>query len=298
VMPRQTPSLLFYQSLEVMTPDVPAALRKHLSDAWGVLRPHDPVAWDWVQELETADPEFDFLPVTPESFMTAPIAGGGQTEGFFTILQRQTGHTVDEGFLRTFFVIGDLLSVLLQNLDLKEKLEKRATHDGLTALFNRQTLMEHLEKECRRCQRYGGMICVVMMDLDHFKSVNDKYGHQAGDAVLRMVGGKMKANVREVDFVGRCGGEEFIVVLVGTDANGGQVWADRFREIIATTPVPLDGGHVLNVTASLGVAAASGEKATSHEIIAMADAALYRAKHSGRNRVELSDGTRMEASVV
>ncbi|MCC6545817.1 GGDEF domain-containing protein [Candidatus Sumerlaeota bacterium] len=283
VFPGAAKQILFMHSCEPIGPLRVEALTIHLRDAWSVLRSDMNIDWNFLQAIRSGpDTERD-LQLKASSFMTTPISRGNRTEGFLTVLPRVDVH-LNETFLQTFFVIGDLISVLVQNLELKEELQRRATHDGLTGLCNRQTLMEALEKECRRSQRYRQPVCVVMLDLDQFKSVNDRYGHQAGDEVLREVSRRLQESVREIDIAGRAGGEEFVCVLVNTKMDGGRIWAERFREILAARPVQYDGREI-PVTASLGVAVAAGEDAIADLLIGRADTALYDAKHGGRNGV-------------
>jgi diguanylate cyclase (GGDEF)-like protein len=286
VFPASPTPIVFYHSQEPIGPQKIEALTTHLRDAWDVLRSDSHVDWSFLLSLRNGlDTERDKA-LKASSFMTTPISRGKQTEGFLSVLPRTEIH-LDETFLQTFFVIGDLISVLIQNLDLKDELQRRATHDGLTGLLNRQTLMEMLEKECRRSQRYRQPVCVVMFDLDQFKSINDRFGHQAGDEVLREVARRMLLSVREIDIAGRCGGEEFVCVLVNTNMEGGRIWAERFREVVAGMPVIHDGRSI-SVTASLGVAVAAGEDAIADTIIGRADTALYEAKNSGRNSVVIA----------
>ncbi|MBI1291244.1 diguanylate cyclase [bacterium] len=259
------------------------ALRTHLEDAWDVLRPDAKVRWEWINSLGNGRPGRNEHRLRATSFTTAPISIGSETEGFLTFLpMREHGH--DEGFLQTFFVLADLLSVLVHNLRLKERLEQRATHDGLTGLLNRQTLIEQLERECRRSQRYQTPVSVVMLDIDHFKRVNDEHGHQAGDEALRRTADIIRRSIREMDIAGRCGGEEFVVVLPNTELEGAMIWAQRLRVLIET--VELAHGDIkFYITASMGVAHATGTSSITDSMIARADAALYEAKNQGRNRV-------------
>ena len=168
----------------------------------------------------------------------------------------------------------------------REALREQATHDPLTGLWNRYALLEALEREHSRAAREGTPLAVIMVDLDHFKHVNDTYGHLAGDAVLRETAGRMQAVVRSYDLVGRFGGEEFLIVLPGTSGANASQLAERLRTAVAHDPV---GHDVLRipVTASFGIGASgtalSGDPQT---LIRLADEALYRAKEKGRNRIE------------
>lgn len=281
--PRRTVPIGYFHTTEGVGELKLKALKSHLGTAWDVLRPDAPVAWDWINSLGNNRASSSDHRLRPASFTTAPISLGNETEGFLTFLPlRESGH--DEAFLQTFFVLADLLSVLVQNLHLKERLEQRATHDGLTRLFNRQTLIEHLDRECRRSHRYNSPVSVIMLDIDHFKKVNDQHGHQAGDEALRRMAEAITSSIREMDIAGRCGGEEFIVILPNTEHEGALAWAERLRITIEKMEVSF-GGKNLNLTASMGVASAEGTAALTDSMIARADSALYDAKHAGRNRV-------------
>lgn len=283
VFPSSTNQIVFLHAQDPVGPARVKVLTTHLRDAWDVLRSDLRINWGFLETIANGADSPRDLTLKASSFMTTPISRGRQTEGFLTVLPRAEIH-LDETFLQTFFVIGDLVSVLIQNLDLREELQRRATHDGLTGLFNRQTLIEGLEKECRRSQRYRQPVCVVMFDIDSFKQVNDRFGHQAGDEVLRVISCRLLDTLREIDVAGRAGGEEFICVLVNTDIEGGTSWAERFREIIASNPIYHEGREI-RVTISLGVAVASGEDAIVDTLIGRADSALYDAKYGGKNRV-------------
>jgi len=163
------------------------------------------------------------------------------------------------------------------------QLERLAVTDRLTGLCNRHRLDEALAQELARSQRYGEVFSVLLLDVDHFKAVNDSHGHQAGDRVLVELATLLSRQTREADLAGRWGGEEFLVVCPGTDAAGAVAMAEKLRECIAAH-VFTGLGHQ---TASIGVASyRHGDSVES--VLARADAALYSAKGAGRNRVELA----------
>lgn len=167
------------------------------------------------------------------------------------------------------------------------RLEALATRDGLTGLLNRRALMERVEQEWERGLRYSRPFAFVMVDLDHFKAVNDAHGHQVGDAVLKITAARLMGGVRPSDVVGRYGGEEFAVLLTETTLTGAVAAAERLRRTLSASPFDA-GGAVppLHVTASFGVCSTSQPAATSvADLVAAADRALYRAKAEGRNRV-------------
>src|SRR5271169_1382671 len=169
-----------------------------------------------------------------------------------------------------------------------EELLYRATHDNLTGVVNRGVIMDTLRKERARQAREGGSFGIVLMDLDHFKYVNDTYGHLAGDEVLRETAQRMTAHIRPYDSVGRYGGEEFLIVVPFADGPRTQALAERIRRAIEAKPM-LVNSIPISVTASLGVTASvNSSPRDAQEILRLADAALYRAKELGRNRCELA----------
>ncbi len=167
------------------------------------------------------------------------------------------------------------------------RLEHLATTDPLTGLLNRRALSERLTTEMERALRYDTSVALLLVDLDHFKRVNDTHGHLAGDGVLRAVAELLAEEARSSDLVARYGGEEFLVVLPETDAAGATVLAERMRERVAGHAFRAwEDGHTLHVTASIGVATFPVARIESVEdLFARADAALYRAKADGRDRV-------------
>ena len=175
--------------------------------------------------------------------------------------------------------------VALDNERLHRIVERQALVDGLTGLGNRRQCEETLAAEISRAERFGDPVALVVADLDDFKVVNDRHGHAVGDAVLREFAAVLEQRVREVDLAARWGGEEFVLVLPGTDVDGGAQLAERIRAAVEERLVLSPEGEPIHITASFGVAAFP-EGATPQELFAAADAALYEAKRSGKNRVE------------
>jgi diguanylate cyclase (GGDEF)-like protein len=176
-------------------------------------------------------------------------------------------------------------------VELQNELRRQATHDALTGVLNRSKTFEIFTRELQRSKREGTPLGAILVDLDHFKNVNDTYGHLAGDEVLRHAAARLQSSIRSYDAVGRYGGEEFIVLLPGCDEATAVMQAERLRMALSMDPVVLDSAGSVNydLTASLGVAvSAPGREASSPEaLVAVADEALYKAKRGGRNRVEL-----------
>jgi diguanylate cyclase (GGDEF)-like protein len=164
-------------------------------------------------------------------------------------------------------------------------LRQLATHDDLTGLLNRREFDRVLEDERERAIRFGQSVSLVLIDVDHFKAVNDTHGHQVGDEVLKEIAARARAEVRDVDRVARFGGEEFALVLVQSDRPAGAEVARRINAAIGRTPIKISTGLELTVTISAGVASLPVDAQTVPAVVAAADKALYAAKAAGRNRV-------------
>jgi diguanylate cyclase (GGDEF)-like protein/PAS domain S-box-containing protein len=171
---------------------------------------------------------------------------------------------------------------------LQSHLENMATIDSLTGLANRQAFMQRAKNEFNRARRYTRPMTVVMIDIDHFKSINDKYGHAAGDEVLRQIADICHNSLRGSDFIGRVGGEEFVLLLPDTPQNHAYNVAERMRTHLYETPIELENGTTLNITASFGVAHMNEDDSDFNAILERADEAMYHAKHEGRNQVQLA----------
>ncbi len=170
------------------------------------------------------------------------------------------------------------------------KLKELVDIDDLTGLFNMRSLYKRLDFEIDRAQRYKRSVCVIMMDMDRFKSVNDGHDHLFGSFVLSEVGKMIRSNIRKVDFAARYGGDEFLIVLTEIDMQGAEVFTERLREKIESYNFKNDK-HEMRLTSSIGfsIAAPYEQKIDSRTLVRYADRALYRAKENGRNRVEHYD---------
>jgi two-component system, cell cycle response regulator len=179
-----------------------------------------------------------------------------------------------------------LVDLQAELLSAREALREQATKDSLTHLWNRSSIYDILCRELARGQREHAPVGVVMVDLDHFKSINDNYGHFAGDAVLCEAARRMQNAVRQYDSIGRYGGEEFLILLSGCDEEASLSQAERLRKQLAQLQIPIQDSTI-SISASFGVTTAlPGQSWTPEELIHKADEALYLAKRRGRNRVE------------
>jgi len=157
-------------------------------------------------------------------------------------------------------------------------------HDGLTQIANKRYLLDHLEKEFSRCRRYNRNLSIVMFDIDHFKQVNDQYGHLTGDYVLKELADLLRDRIRKEELFSRYGGEEFVVVLPESDGDVAAVFADILRKKVEECLFEFEGQRI-HVTISLGVAGMTPVVKDVTDLIGKADEALYKAKNGGRNRV-------------
>jgi diguanylate cyclase (GGDEF)-like protein len=209
--------------------------------------------------------------------------GQGQVSGVVSVARRERSFTSPEREL--FDYLAEQAAVSLENVGLHETVERQAVTDELTGLFNRRRFQEAMLTEVERSKRFGQAVGLVLLDLDDFKTVNDTYGHQQGDLVLREVARVLRETSREIDEPARYGGEELAVVLPGTDLEGAYNLAERVRAGIEELALPLlEGDGALRVTASFGVATLPGSADDMRGLVAAADEALYRAKRAGKNR--------------
>jgi len=182
------------------------------------------------------------------------------------------------------YVIVMVLAYIFEDALLKSyrEVSKMAITDQLTGLFNRRFILRKLEEEIERAKRYGNSLCVILLDIDNFKSINDKYGHDVGDFVLKKVAQLIIENTRNVDTIGRLGGEEFVVICPETDRNGGYIVAEKIRKSI-------EGFEMIGlpkISISAGISSFTG-KENPAQMLKKADIALYRAKKTGKNKVVL-----------
>lgn len=168
---------------------------------------------------------------------------------------------------------------------LEHELKRLAQTDPLTSLYNRGYFLESAEKELKRAQRYNTSICLAILDIDHFKNINDTYGHPVGDVVLQAIAKHCLVNLRETDLVARLGGEEFAFLLLHVNEDEARAKMENLRQEMSELKVPYDGGKTLSVTVSIGLALLSSQTKRFDELYIQADEKLYQAKDAGRNCV-------------
>jgi diguanylate cyclase (GGDEF)-like protein len=214
-----------------------------------------------------------------------PMTVGGEVIGSVLVNTRRRTNDMERQLVRGSVSQAAPVLANLRNLAIAEL---RASTDALTGLPNKRSVGDALKRMFAQASRTATPMAVVFLDLDHFKDLNDQFGHPVGDQVLAGVGAAMRSTLRDSDFAGRNGGEEFAVILPNTDTVGGFETAEKLREAIARVTVT---GLDLNLTASLGVATYPEHALSPERLERLADAALYVAKRSGRNRVEIAEAT-------
>ena len=229
--------------------------------------------------------------VEPHALLLLPLVAGGETVGVVQFERDAPGHYThrDMGRLRS---LASQVAATIANMRMHRDIYNQAVTDGLTGLYNRRHMQTALFDERQRATRYGHPLRVIMLDVDGFKNYNDTYGHPQGDVLLKMLAGLLRENVREVDIVGRYGGEEFIILLPETPREEAAHTAERLRNAVSTTVFPgfaEDPDMVVFKTISLGVATCPQDTEDAETLVSLADQALYRAKRGGRNQVVLAD---------
>jgi diguanylate cyclase (GGDEF)-like protein len=219
--------------------------------------------------------------------LAVPLLNHDRLIGVLIVGGKQGSRTYPAEELDLLHLLAHHVGTVFENARLFES----ATYEGLTGLLRREAILEQLDRELERALRYGRPLTIAMADLDHFKEVNDRFGHLAGDSLLRRIGQVITSGLRSTDWIGRYGGEEFLVILPETAIAGAAAVAEKLRSLVQATMEPTEDGTQARVTISIGLAALSDiagpweEKVTSRDLIAAADRSLYEAKHAGRNRV-------------
>ena len=271
------PGLLFVDSLSGLAPQY-VALRK----PW--LGRYSAADHSLVLPASTETRSIAMLPLKHKGKLLGSMNFGSNDEGRFTSL-----HATD--IFAHFCVIA---SFALENVVNRARLLRSGHTDFLTGWHNRRYLQHRLQEELARASRDRSTLICLMLDIDHFKRINDTYGHAAGDAVLRELANRVESQVRASDVAARYGGEEFVVLLPATDKKAAAALAERVRRAISEQPFEISDTVEETITVSIGIAGAdppdsgSDLKTAGDSLLARADVALYQAKSAGRNRVEIA----------
>lgn len=220
----------------------------------------------------------------PVDVCAVSLKAKGEKYGLL-MLARARGKPFSDEDKKNIRLINEHSSIVVENIRMHERIKEFAIADGLTGLYNHRYFQEQLEKEFSRAKRYNLSLSLVMLDIDHFKNVNDSCGHQFGDSVLKIISGILKRSVRDIDLAARYGGEEFVIILPETQKKNSRIVAERIRAKVEEQNFqPEDPSR--KITISIGISGFPDDDiATRLDLIAKADAALYDAKKSGRNRV-------------
>ena len=268
-----------------------------LDDCWGLRRGRPHVVQEPDSEMNCAHLGKD----VPASYLCIPMMAQGETLGVLHLRSEppdanpseRRPNAQDRHFTSSkqqlAVTVAEHIALSIASLKLRETLRHQAIRDPLTCLYNRRYMEETIERELHRAARNGAPLGIIMFDIDHFKELNDSFGHSAGDAFLRELGTFLMANVRQEDIACRYGGDEFILVLPECSIETTRERAEQVREGFKRLGVKYHGQGLRAVTLSLGVAVFSAHGLTAESLLRKADQALYRAKAEGRDRVVVAN---------
>jgi diguanylate cyclase (GGDEF)-like protein len=226
----------------------------------------------------------------PKSVVVIPLRRHHRLIGFLCLGSPDINRFVDTE-AELFLLQGSIIAICLENVITQEKLKKICNTDALTGISNRRHLEEKLSKELSFAQRHNSALSCLFIDIDKFKRINDQLGHLAGDEILKELAKRIKNELRNYDCLARFGGEEFVLLLPGTETADATMMAERIRLAVSSKAFPLPGQEYCDVTISVGGVTLSGIKSDqsladlTHFVLAQADLALYQAKENGRNQV-------------
>lgn len=220
-----------------------------------------------------------------QSLLCVPLITKGEAIGVINISNKKHDLLFNQKDLEFMTSLANQAAIAIDNA----KLYELATKDGLTKLYINRHFMTLLENEVRRCSRYKHHMSLIMLDIDDFKLINDKYGHLVGDQILREVASQILTTVRKIDVAARYGGEEFVILLPETTKQGASIIAERLRKNIANLKVNTNDDQTITTTVSMGISQFPNDAASPQELIEAADKALYNSKRNGKNVVSIYD---------
>ncbi|HMD87877.1 MAG TPA: diguanylate cyclase [Anaerolineaceae bacterium] len=230
----------------------------------------------------------------PASTLCVPVMSEGIAVGLFYIETNKNALALGEPHQQLAAAVADQIGLALSNLQLRDNLHEQAIRDPLTTLFNRYYMQESLEHELRRAERSGHSVTLLMVDLDHFKAFNDRYGHLSGDELLRGLGKLLKKMFRAGDILSRYGGDEFLLVLPEASIEIGLQRAEELRQNVKEMLIQIEDYPLENLTISIGISSWPQHGTTSAEVLRAADKALYQAKMQGRDRAIVAESLQDE----
>lgn len=256
-----------------------------LEDCWAMRRG---------QQHEVADPQASvicrhFVHPPTTGYLCLPLVVQGETLGLLYLdIPAGMNHEHATSWKQLVVTVGEGIKLSLSNLKLREIMREQATHDPLTGLFNRRYLDDTLPRELTHARRHNTQTCLAMLDIDHFKSFNDTFGHEAGDLILRELGRVLNENVRKSDIACRFGGEEFVLVLLDSTLEASRQHLERICMHVKELQIRYGEQLLGTMTLSVGLIEAVNDDLTSDELLRAADKALYAAKRGGRDRIVAS----------
>ena len=219
-----------------------------------------------------------------------PLVCQDRVVGVLNLADKMDGGQFESGDIALIELFSQLVGASIGNIKLFEKIQRQATTDGLTGLVNHKTFYEILEKELWRSRRYGGRISLIMVDIDNLKSINDAYGHRAGDKAIRKVSKRIKECIRQIDTAARYGGDEFAVILLNTSLDDAIIVAQRMVDAVASSQVTWQKEQIpLSISVGLGQ---YDPDTTPEDITSRSDQALYIAKQAGKNTVRIFESNK------
>lgn len=218
------------------------------------------------------------------SIISIPLKTRGQVVGVMNVSREHTGNFSDHE-IDLLTMLADYAAIAIENAHLYQQVQEQAKVDVLTGLPNRRALDEQLEEETLRALRSSTPFCVLMLDLDGFKEINDTYGHEKGDIVLKQVAKILKSNTRRIDFVARWGGDEIVIIMPQTDIEHGLKVARKLQHVVASMPINIDHDVQVRIGFSGGLAQFGRNGITPAQLLRAADAALYKAKKQQKGKI-------------